>query len=98
MTAGSAQETWLRQDLAGSTAKCTLAYWHKPRWSSGTQHGSNSAAQAVWQALYDYGADVVVQGHEHNYERFAPKNGSGALDPSFGIRSFVAGTGGVGHY
>src|SRR6185312_12473324 len=80
MSAGSAQEQWLRADLAASSAACVLAYWHHPRWSSGTTHGSFTGAQGIWQALYDLGADVVVEGHEHNYERFAPKNGSGALD------------------
>lgn len=92
---GSAQETWLRQDLASSDAACTLAYWHHPRFSSGA-HGSDDDVAAFWQALYEYGADVVVNGHDHNYERFAPLSPAGAADPEFGIREFVVGTGGNG--
>jgi len=98
MSAGSAQETWLRQDLAASTKQCTIAYWHHPRFSSGTQHGSMSSAQPVWQALYDAGADIVISGHEHNYERFAPQTPTGTADPTRGIREFVVGTGGESHY
>lgn len=98
MSAGSAQETWLRADLAASTKQCTLAYWHKPRFSSGTNHGSQSSAQPLWQALYDFHAEVVLGGHEHNYERFAPQTPTGVADPANGIREFVAGTGGESHY
>ncbi len=98
MSAGSTQEQWLRADLAASTKLCTLAYWHHPRFSSGTKHGDFSAAQPIWQALYDYKADVVLSGHEHNYERFAPQAPTGAADPAKGIREFVVGTGGVSHY
>src|SRR5881396_862848 len=98
MSAGSAQETWLRQDLAASTKQCTIAYWHHPRFSSGTQHGSMSSAQPLWQALYDAGADIVISGHEHNYERFAPQTPTGTADPTRGIREFVVGTGGESHY
>lgn len=92
-SAGSAQEQWLRADLAASTATCTLAYWHHPRFSSG-YHGNASGMQALWQALYDHNADVVVAGHEHNYERFAPQTPTGAADPVRGIREFIVGTGG----
>jgi hypothetical protein len=95
--AGSAQEQWLRADLAANPNMCTLAYWHKPRFSSG-QHGNNSGSQALWQALYDYGADVVLNGHDHTYERFALQNPSGQADPTRGIREFIAGTGGAGLY
>ena len=98
MSAGSAQEQWLRADLAATTEQCTLAYWHHPRFSSGTAHGNFSAAQPIWQALYDYHADVALAGHEHNYERFAPQTPTGTADPTRGIREFVVGTGGVGHY
>jgi hypothetical protein len=94
--AGSAQEQWLRSDLAANPKTCTLAYWHKPRFSSG-QHGNIVASQALWQALYDYGADVVLNGHDHTYERFAPQNPNGQADPN-GIREFVVGTGGAGLY
>jgi acid phosphatase type 7 len=98
MSAGSPQERWLRADLAASTARCTLAYWHHPRFSSGTKHGSFAAAQPLWQALYERGADLVLGGHEHNYERFAPQTPAGAADPVRGIREFVVGTGGGSHY
>jgi len=90
--AGSPQETWLRADLASNPAVCTLAYWHHPRFSSGA-HGNNSITQALWQALYDHGADLILAGHDHNYERFAPQTATGVADAR-GIRSFVVGTGG----
>jgi hypothetical protein len=95
--AGSAQEQWLRADLAAHQNGCTLAYWHRPRFSSG-KHGNSSGVQPFWQALYDYGADVVLNGHDHTYERFAPQNPSGQADPTQGIREFVVGTGGRGLY
>jgi len=92
--AGSAQEQWLRADLnANASASCTLAYWHHPRFSSGA-HGSDSTYQAFWQALYDANADLVLVGHDHDYERFAPQTPSGALDTTRGIREFVVGSGG----
>ncbi len=94
---GSAQEQWLRADLTANQNVCTLAYWHKPRFSSGL-HGNNSGVQAFWQALYDYGADVVLNGHDHTYERFAPQNPTGQAEPSRGIREFVVGTGGATLY
>src|SRR5206468_10877660 len=92
--AGSPQERWLRADLAAHPAACTLAYWHHPRFSSGSNHGSSSALQPIWQALYDANADVVLSGHEHNYERFAPQDPAGRADAGRGIREFVVGTGG----
>ena len=91
--AGSAQERWLRADLATHAARCTLAYWHHPRYSSG-MHGSDRAYRAFWQALYDEGADVVLVGHDHDYERFAPQDATGRRDDERGIRQFVVGTGG----
>jgi len=97
MSAGSAQEQWLRADLAASAAQCTLAYWHHPRFSSGP-HGNLTSITPLWQALYDYGAEVVVVGHDHDYERFAPQTPEGALDVEHGIRQFVAGTGGASRY
>jgi len=96
--AGSPQELWLRADLAAHPVACTLAYWHHPRFSSGTKHGSRHAMQPLWQALYDFGADVVLAGHEHNYERFAPQDPQGLEDPTRGIRQFVIGSGGRSHY
>ena len=90
---GSEQEQWLRQDLAAHPTPCTLAYWHKPRFSSG-EHGNNTSSRALWSALYAYGVDVILNGHDHNYERFALQNPLGEADPR-GIRQFVVGTGGA---
>jgi uncharacterized repeat protein (TIGR01451 family) len=97
MSAGSAQEQWLRADLAAHPADCTVAYWHRPRFSSGAVHGSDSRSAAIWTALYQFQADVVLNGHEHNYERFAPQTPSGTAS-SQGIRQFVVGTGGATTY
>jgi len=94
VNAGSEQEKWLRADLAAHPSVCTAAYWHSPLFSSGVTHGSNPDMRPLWQALYDYGTDVVLNGHEHNYERFAPQDPQGSLDPKRGIREFVVGTGG----
>lgn len=96
--AGSEQERWLRADLAGSAARCTAAFWHHPRFSSGGTHGSDPVTGDLWRALADAGADVVLTGHEHSYERFAPLDPGGRVDPARGIRSFVVGTGGRSHY
>jgi hypothetical protein len=93
--AGSAQEQWLRADLAAHPATCTLAYWHHPRFSSGV-HGSLPQTADFWTALDQAGADVVVVGHDHDYERFAPQDPNGVADPQ-GIREFVVGTGGRNH-
>lgn len=98
MAAGSAQETWLRADLAATTRPCTLAYWHHPLFTSGANHAPATATRPLFQALYDFNGDVVVSGHNHQYERFAPQNPAGALDSARGIREFVAGTGGASHY
>ncbi|HEU4971095.1 MAG TPA: metallophosphoesterase, partial [Gaiellaceae bacterium] len=92
---GSKQEQWLRADLAASSATCTLAYWHHPRFSSG-HHGSNSRSTPFWRALYEADADVVLVGHDHDYERFAPIGATGEVDLERGIREFVVGTGGRG--
>ena len=98
MSAGSSQEQWLRADLAASTKQCTLAYMHYARFSSGSVHGSYSEVQPLWQALYDYGAEIAIAGHDHEYERFAPQTPDGHLDTVRGIRAFVVGTGGGGLY
>ncbi len=95
-TASSAQVTWLKNDLAASTQPCTMAYWHHPRFSSG-DHGDDTKMSAVWDALVAAKADVVVQGHDHSYERFAPALSNGT-DSSTGLRSFVIGTGGRSLY
>jgi hypothetical protein len=90
--AGSNQEAWLRADLAAHPASCILAYWHRPRFSSG-MHGSDPAYSAFWQALSEAGADIVLSGHDHDYERFRKQDALGSYDPR-GIREFVVGTGG----
>jgi hypothetical protein len=92
--AGSAQDTWLRADLANHPNKCTLAYFHAPLYSSG-QYGNSTSVRPFWKALYQANADVVLSGHEHDYERFAPQNPYGAFDSARGIREFVVGTGGT---
>jgi hypothetical protein len=96
-SATSPQATWLRSDLAAHPSACTLAYWHHPRFSSG-EHGDNTSVSALWDALYSAGADVVLNGHDHDYERFAPQTPAGVADPVSGIRQFVVGTGGRSHY
>jgi len=109
--AGSAQETWLRQDLAAHTNECTLAYWHEPRFSSG-QHGDATQMSDIWNDLAAAHADIVLSGHNHDYERFdpigvtpspgattagTPNYQDPVLDPA-GIREWVVGTGGKNHY
>jgi Ca2+-binding RTX toxin-like protein len=91
---GSPQETWLRADLAAHPASCTLAYWHHPRFNSG-HDGNATFMDAMFQDLYDADADLVLGGHAHDYERFAPQDPKGKLDRSRGIRQFVVGTGGA---
>ena len=93
ITATSAQARWLRQDLASVTAKCTLAYWHDPLFSSGP-NGSQPQMREVWRILHEAGADVVVNGDDHLYERFAPQDPDGRPEP-LGIRQFTVGTGGA---
>ena len=96
-SATSAQVTWLKADLAASTKSCTLAYWHHPRFNSGASHGNLAAVGPFWDALYAAGAEVVLNGHEHVYERFAPQTPNAVADPN-GIRQFTVGTGGAGLY
>jgi calcineurin-like phosphoesterase family protein len=91
---GSYQETWLRADLATHPNRCVLAYWHHPLFASSA---ASPVTRALWQALYDHGADLVLAGHGHHYERFAPQTATGAADPRYGIRQFVVGTGGKSH-
>jgi hypothetical protein len=92
---GSPQERWLHEDLRLHQGKCVLAYWHHARFSSGI-HGSNRAYDPFWRDLYEAGADIVLSGHDHHYERFAPLNPEGKLDQKRGLREFVVGTGGKG--
>jgi hypothetical protein len=93
-SAGSAQEQWLGADLAANRRTCTLAYWHHPRFSSG-HDGDGTFMDSIWRTLYDANADVVLTGHSHDYERFAPMNADGSLDRTRGMREFVVGTGGA---
>jgi hypothetical protein len=93
---GSAQETWLRADLAAHTQKCSLIFFHHPWWSSGGR-AKEGAVLPLLQAFYDNNGDVILTGHDHTYERFAPQNPSGALDTARGMREFVVGTGGRNH-
>lgn len=97
VSANSPQVAWLQDDLAANPRECVLAYWHRPRWSSGSNHGNGTEYQTLWQILYQAGAEVVLNGHEHNYERFAPMNATGQPDDQ-GLREFVVGTGGRGLY
>jgi hypothetical protein len=95
MTAGSAQEQWLRADLAASGKPCTLAYWHHPLFSSyGT--AVRLSVKPLWDALYAAGAEVVLNAHYRLYERFAPQTPDEVADPQTGIRQFTVGTGGHG--
>jgi acid phosphatase type 7 len=95
--AGSAEEKWLRADLQAHPAACTLAYWHKPLFSSGAKHGDDPEVKAFWQDLYAAHATLVLNGHDHDYERYAPQNPEGKADPTKGLREFVVGTGGKSH-
>lgn len=87
------QLDWVTQDLKEHKALCTIAYWHHPRFSSGW-HGNDARFNALWQILYNDGVDLVLNGHDHDYERFAPVNPAGILDSTKGIAEIVAGTGG----
>ena len=93
----SPQARWLRDDLAAHPVRCTAAMWHHPRYSS-AEHGDDKALSDLWQLLYDAGAELVLSGHDHTYERFAPQDANGSRDLGRGIRQFVAGTGGRYEY
>ncbi len=93
---GSAQETWLRADLAAHPNACTLAWWHEPRFTSGWS-GNHTMFDAFWKDLYAAGAEIVLNGHDHIYERFAPQTPGAVADSMYGIREFIVGTGGRNH-
>jgi len=97
--AGSPQETWLRADLAEHPEACILAYGHHALFSSGVfkKHAVHPELKELWEDLYAAHADLVLAGHEHSYERFAPQDPEGNADPAHGIREIVAGTGGRSH-
>ncbi|HYK96586.1 MAG TPA: metallophosphoesterase [Candidatus Dormibacteraeota bacterium] len=94
---GSAEVAWLQADLAAHPTRCVLAYWHHPRFSSGL-HGSNAFVAGLWDTLEAAGAEIVLSGHDHDYERFAPMSVDGRVDAVTGITEFVVGTGGRSHY
>jgi PKD repeat protein len=98
VSAASEQAAWLEQDLATHPATCTLAYWHRPLFTSGAVHPPEVAMRPLFTILYDGGADIVLSGHNHQYERFAPQRPDGTADVGAGVRYFVAGTGGAGLY
>jgi hypothetical protein len=93
-----AQEAWLKNDLATHPSLCTLALYHEPRYSSGNIHGDLPPIEAFWNILYQYGVDLVLNGSDHDYERFAPQDAAGNADPAYGIREIIVGTGGYGLY
>jgi hypothetical protein len=97
VTANSPQGAWLQADLAAHRNKCTVAYWHHPLFSSGP-NGNNVDMRAFWQILYNAGVDVILNGHDHLYERFAPQTPDGIRDDAKGIRQFTVGTGGAALY
>jgi acid phosphatase type 7 len=96
--ANSPMVTWLKDDLASNPTSCTLAYFHHPVFSSGSEHGNDPRMRPSWDALYEAGAEVVLNGHDHDYERFGPQTPEGEADPKRGIREFVVGTGGNSLY
>lgn len=91
---GSQQVRWLTDDLAANKTPCTLVFWHHPVFAS-SPRGNNPLMRDVWRVLHAAGVDVVVNGHEHHYERFAPQDPGGAADTARGIRQFIVGTGGA---
>jgi acid phosphatase type 7 len=92
---GSPEERWLQEDLAANDEqKCTLAYFHHPLFTSGSYRPGIERVERLWEILYAAGVDVVLNGHDHNYQRFAPQDPNGKADPQRGIREFVVGTGG----
>jgi acid phosphatase type 7 len=96
MSAGSAQEQWLRQDLAANPRSCVLAYFHHPRFSAG-HYSDSTSTKPLWDALHAHGAELVLNGHDHNYQRYRPMRPDGTADPN-GVREIIAGTGGKSHY
>lgn len=94
---GTEQHGWLVDDLRRHPTRCTLAYFHHPRWSSG-RHGGRERVVDAYRALYEAGAEVILSGHDHHYERFAPMDPVGRIDRARGIRQFVVGTGGAPSY
>jgi hypothetical protein len=94
---GSAQMQWLRAELNVNRTPCTLAYWHKPLFTSGP-NGPNRDMREIWRTLYEFDVDLVLTGHDHLYERFAPQDADGRTDSARGIRQVTVGTGGGALY
>ena len=94
---GSAQLQWLRSELTAARSRCTMVYWHKPLFSSGP-NGPYREMREIWRVLYDLDVDLVINGHDHLYERFAPQDPDGRADPARGIRQITVGTGGGALY
>jgi len=94
----AAVTAWLKSDLAAHPSACTLAYFHEPYWTTPSEHGRDTSTRPWVQALYDAGADVLLQAHNHSYERFAPQRPDDVSDAQQGLTSFVVGTGGRSHY
>jgi hypothetical protein len=94
ISSGSAQLSWLRGELSRTPTRCALAYFHEPLFGSGT-NGGNPRLRDAWRVMYEFGVDIVMSGHNHGYERFAPQDPNGRLDLEHGIRQFIAGTGGA---
>lgn len=91
--------TWLTNDLKSHTNRCTIAYFHEAYWTSTTTGHAAALSTKPWvQVLYDYGVELLLQGHNHDYERFYPQNMSNQRDDAKGITAFVVGTGGIGFY
>jgi hypothetical protein len=88
------QVRWLRQDLSTNPKECTLAYFHHPLYTSGKHRPGVPKVRPIWAALYEAGAEMILSGHDHNYQRFAPQDFLGKADPERGLRQFVVGTGG----
>jgi 3',5'-cyclic AMP phosphodiesterase CpdA len=94
-SARSPQAAWLREDLKANRARCTLAFSHSSRFTSG-EHGNDEVMRDLWVILHDAGVDVVLSAHDHDYERFRRQDAMGRSDEKRGIRAFVVGTGGKG--
>ncbi|MEO8256051.1 MAG: metallophosphoesterase [Acidobacteriota bacterium] len=94
---GSAQMEWLREELVSPRSLCTAVYWHRPLFTSGP-NGDNPDLRNVWRTLYEANVDLVINGHDHIYERFAPQDPDGRPDFQRGIRQFIVGTGGATLY
>src|SRR6266700_2235114 len=96
MAAGSAQEQWPQADLAANPQQCTLAYWHLPLFYSGATANTRASVKPLWDDLYAAGAEIVLNSHTRNYERFGPQRADATADSAYGIREFIVGTGGLG--